>query len=328
MRTHLPKILLIIFMLSTASLSAQKVGLLMDSYVLDRWYSDQKHFTEKVKSLGGEVVVEVAYGDTTVQEALAKKMIAAGIKVLVVVPIDGKHAAKIVTHAKSALVPVISYDRLILSNDLALYASYDNVKVGILQAEYALKKVSTGNYLLFNGPVSDNNAVLFRQGQLKALESAVKSGKINVIGDYVMNGWGELDALMEMQNFLSANKPTPNAILAANDALANGVIQALPAELTGKVVITGQDADLVALRNIVVGTQSMTIYKPIKPLAEMAAEMAMKLTKGDNLPGTVLKSGEISVKAILLAPIVVDKDNYKSTVVKDGHAALNEIEKK
>src|SRR5688572_9910525 len=115
---------------------AQKIGLLMDSYVIDRWYIDQKLFTDKVKALGGECLVEMPYGDPDEQVKLGKKLISMGVDALVIIPTDGKRAAEIVEAAKAANIPVIAYDRMINSSDLSLYISYDNLKVGKLQAEY------------------------------------------------------------------------------------------------------------------------------------------------------------------------------------------------
>jgi len=161
------------------SLHAQKIGLLLDSYVTDRWYVDQKVFMDKVKALGGETQLEVAYGDPAEQLRLGKKMIADGVKVLVIVAVDAAKAVEIVQEAKRAKVPVLSYDRLIDSNDISVYISYNNEKVGELQAQYALSKIPTGKLLLLNGPVTDNNAILFRNGQLKVLKKSIDEGKIN-----------------------------------------------------------------------------------------------------------------------------------------------------
>jgi D-xylose transport system substrate-binding protein len=305
---------------------AQKIGLLMDSYITDRWYMDQKLFTDKVKALGGEVQVEVAYGDAAEQVRLTRKMIDDGVKVLVVVPVDAHKCSEIVDIAKKANVPVISYDRLIVNPATTLYISYNNVKVGELQANYALNKMPRGNYLLINGPETDNNAILFRQGQLNVLKPHADKGEIKIIADFVMSDWGEIGAIMKIDEFLSASKIKPDAIVAANDALANGSIQSLPANLLGKIIITGQDADIVGLKNIIAGRQSMTIYKPIRPLAELSAETAMKLARGEAVHGmTKLQNEGISVDAILLDPVAVDKLNYNETVIKDGHASLSEV---
>jgi D-xylose transport system substrate-binding protein len=301
----------------------------MDSYVIDRWYKDQAFFSEHIKTLGGECLVEVAYGDADTQTKLAQKLIDAGIKVLVIIPVDATKSADIVQAAKKVNIPVISYDRLISSKDLTFYISYNNFTVGTLQAKYAMKKVPVGNYLLINGPVSDNNAILFRNGQMSVLQPAVKAGKIKIIDDFILGSWSEMETMMKVEEFNSSGKPKPDAIIAANDAIAMGVVQTVPKDILGKVVITGQDADLIALKYIVAGEQSMTIYKPIKPLAYQAAEIAMKLARKEKLPNTTrMKFQDVEIPAILLTPIVVDKKNYKETVVKDGSVKLSDIEKK
>ena len=310
----------------TLSLQAQKIGLVLDSFVSDRWYLDQKLIQQKIKELGGECLVEVANGDPAEQVNVSKKLIQQGVKVLIVVAVDAVKSAEIVTIAKAAHVPVISYDRLIMSSDIALYISYNNTKVGELQAQYALDKFPTGKYVLLNGPVSDNNAIQLRNGQLKILQPNIDNGKIKLLGDFVLNDWGEIGALMKMDDFFSSTPERPEIVLAANDALADGTIQALPADLVKKIAITGQDADLNAIRNIISGKQSMTIYKPIKPLAFMAAELAVKLAKGGEVTGkTKFQSGDITVDAIFLNPIIVDKTNYSETVVKDGHVKASEL---
>ena len=315
--------------LVTLQASAQKIGLLMDSYVIDRWYLDQKLFTDKVKELGGEVIVEVPYGDPDEQVKLGRKLIEQKVDVLVIVPTDAKKAAEIVKEAKAAGIPVIAYDRLIISRDLSFYISYNNLKVGNLQAEYALRKVPKGKYLIMNGPTSDNNAILFRKGQMQVLQPSIDKGDITVVADYVLNDWSEIEALMKLDEFFGSNEVHPDVIIAANDALANGCIQSLPKEQVGKTLITGQDADLLALKNIISGNQSMTIYKPIKPLAHGAAMAAMALAKGEKIQNkTVIKSEGYEIEAILLDPIVVDKENCKDTVVKDGHVTLSELYQK
>ena len=305
--------------------NAQKIGLLMDSYFIDRWFIDQKLISDKIKELGGECIIEVAYGDADEQVRLGRKMIADGVKVLIIVPTDAKKAVLIVEAAKAAHVPVIAYDRLIDTKDISFYISYNNFTVGTLQASYAMKKVPAGNYLLINGPVSDNNAILFREGQLKMLKPSIDSKKIKIIGDIVLESWSEIETMMKMDDFLASIETKPDVIIAANDALANGALQSLPADLAGKVVITGQDAELSAIKSIINGNQSMTIYKPIKPLAFIAAESALKLARGEKLINTIkmnVSGGQVDAR--LLEPIVVDKMNYKETVVKDGHIKLSE----
>jgi D-xylose transport system substrate-binding protein len=305
---------------------AQKIGLLMDSYVSDRWYIDQKYLINTIRELGGECIVEVPYGDPDEQLRLGKKLIEQKVEALIIIASDTRKAVAIVEMAKKSNVPVISYDRLILSNDISYYISFDNEKVGRMQAEYALSKVPSGHFVLLNGPKSDYNAILFRQGQLRALDSSIRNGNIKVVGDFVLDDWSEILALMKMDEELSTSKRTPDAIIAANDALANGAILALSKDQVGKVVVTGQDADPTGVKNIIQGNQSMTVYKPIKPLAMRAAEIAMILArKGDISNKKKIRFSDIEVYAELLAPLTVDKNNYKETVVKDGHVSLSEV---
>lgn len=305
---------------------AQKIGFLIDSYVMDRWYLDHKLFEDKVIKLGGECRVEVPYGDPVEQVRIGKKMIDEGIDVLVLVPIDAEKAAEIVTYAKSKNVPVISYERLVFSPDISVYIGYNAEKVGQMEAEYLVKKFPEGNYVLVNGPTSDNNAILLRKGQMAVLQPYIKSGKIKLAGDLVLNEWSEIEALMKVEELLSKTGIKPNAIIAGNDAIANGAIQVLPQDLIGKVGVAGQDADLTAIKNIISGAQSMTIYKPIRALAELAAETAMILANEDPVKGiTKFTSGDLVVDAILLDPVSVDKDNIKDTVVKDGHVTQSQV---
>ncbi|HOX82647.1 MAG TPA: substrate-binding domain-containing protein [Chryseolinea sp.] len=318
--------LFVLLILCGLSVKAQKIGVVFDSFVSDRWYLDQKLLTEKINALGGECLVEVANGDPAEQVKLSKKLIDKGVKVLIVIAVDAVKSAEIVTLAKASHVAVISYDRLIMSNDIAVYLSYNNTKVGELQAQYMVDRFPTGNYVLLNGPVADDNAVQFKSGQLKVLKPLIDKGKIKIIGDFVLNDWGEIGALMKMDDFFSSTTERPDVVIAANDALADGTIQAFPSDLVKKISITGQDADLGAIRNLISGKQTMTIYKPIKPLAYMAAEIAIKLAKGDKVSGaTKFQSGTVTVDAIFLDPIVVDKSNYNETVVKDGHVKASEL---
>ena len=322
-------ILCTLLCLAAGHITAQKIGLLMDSYVVDRWYLDQKLFTERVRALGGECIVEVPHGDPDEQLRLGKKLLDSGINVLVVVASDSRKAAAIVSAANEKKVPVISYDRLILSNGLSFYISYDNTRVGNLQARYALEKVPRGKYLLINGPPTDYNAVLFRKGQMEALQPHIDNGEIEVVGDIVLNEWSEIEALMRIDELFSTSTIKPDVIIAANDALATGTIQAIPIDMLGHVLITGQDAELIALKNIISGNQAMTVYKPIKDLAYRAAEIAMDFSHGKKpKKSTKLRTEEIEVDAILLNPTVVDKQNYRKTVVQDGHVSLSEVHSK
>jgi D-xylose transport system substrate-binding protein len=303
---------------------AQKIGLLLDSYFIDRWYTDEKVLSERVRELGGECIIANPNGVAEEQFRMATKMMDDGIDVLVIVPVDGKKAIQIVDAAKARNIPVIAYDRFIKSKGVSFFVSYDSKMVGQLQAKYAAEHAPTGNYLLVNGPVSDNNAILFREGQLEVLKNAVASKKINIIGDFVLNDWSEMEAMAKVDEFLSTSKVLPDVIIAGNDAIATGALQSIPESSAHKMIIVGQDGDIMAIRNIIDGQQSMTVYKPIRPLATKAAEVAMQLAQKKPVHGSLkVKIDDVEVDAIQLTPIVVDKNNYKETVVKDGHVNLS-----
>jgi D-xylose transport system substrate-binding protein len=315
----------VIMILFVQTVAAQKIGLLMDSYFIDRWYTDQKVMSQKITELGGQCITEVPHGDPVEQVRLAKKLIAEKVDALILVPTDATKAIEIVDAAKEANIPVLVYDRFVSNPHVSFFISYNNGVIGRLQALYALNKVPEGKYLLINGPVSDNNAILFRDGQLSRLKSSIDAGKVKIIGDIVLGEWSEMESMMKVEEFFATTKERPDVIIAANDAIATGALQALPAALVGKTVVIGQDAELLAIKNIIKGHQSMTIYKPIPPLAERAAEIAIKLARKEAIQGSSkFKFGDVEVDAIQLDPMIVEISNYKQTVIKDGHVTLRE----
>jgi D-xylose transport system substrate-binding protein len=321
--TRILKLLLSVCLLATQVANAQKIGLLMDSYFIDRWYLDQKVLSERIKQLGGECITEVPNGDADEQVRLGKKLISEGVDALIIIAVDGKKAIEIADAAKLKNIPVIAYDRFIKSKGINFYISYDSKMVGQLQAKYALEKAPSGNYLLLNGPVSDNNAILFREGQLETLKSAIDSKQITIIGDFVLNDWSEMEAMMKVDEFMSTSNVKPNVLIGGNDALATGALQSLPETTSEKRIVIGQDGELMAIRNIIKGEQTMTVYKPIRPLASKAAEVAMQLAKKQPIKSSgKFKVDDLEVNAIQLIPIVVDISNYNETVIKDGHVSL------
>ena len=322
------KKLLLIVLIGCASVGySQKIGLLMDSYVVERWLNDRNYMCEEITKLGGECLVKVAEGVAENQLTQAKELIKAGAKVLIVVPVDIKEAVKVVDYATENGVKVIAYDRIIPTDKLAAYLSFDNEKVGMLQAEYAIKNAPKGNYVLMNGPKSDYNAILFRKGQLQVLKPYEEKGDIKILEDIVLEEWGELNAFLEMQEQSLTLTNEINAVVAANDALASGVISALGDESVVKpMYITGQDAEIRAVRNLKKDLQDMTVYKPIKDLAKLAAKSAMKLANNESINELKYTTvAGVKVKAILLEPKVVTKDNYMETVVADGHVTVDEL---
>ncbi|OUM99718.1 MAG: D-xylose ABC transporter substrate-binding protein [Paenibacillaceae bacterium ZCTH02-B3] len=305
------------------------IGLSMDTLQEERWQRDRDLFVAKAKELGAEVEVQSANSDDAKQIAQAESLISQGVDVLVVIPHDAEATAAIVEKAHAAGVKVIAYDRLIKNSDVDLYVSFDNERVGQMQAEAIVKLVPKGKYVYIGGSETDNNAHLFKKGAFDVLQPYIERGDIEIVYDQWTKDWNPAVAMANMENALTANNNQIDAVVAANDGTAGGVIQALAAQgLAGKIPVSGQDAELAACQRIVEGTQTMTVYKPIKLLAEKAAELAVAMAKGEQIQtDRTVHNGKIDVPSILLDPISVDKTNIDQTVIADGFHSREDVYK-
>jgi D-xylose transport system substrate-binding protein len=302
------------------------IGFSLGSTLEERWNTDVSLFTERAKELGASVNNEVSNNNIDTQILQIRNLISQGVKVIVVVPVDSEKIAPVVAEAHTAGVKIIAYDRLIKNSDLDLYVSFDNVKVGELEAQSVLDKVSKGNFAYIGGSPADNNAYLVKQGSMSILDPKIKSGDITLVVDKFMDNWDPTEAYKTVKAYLATGK-TLDAVVSANDGMAFGTIQALQEKgLAGKVPVSGQDADLAACQRIVAGTQTATVYKPIKSLAFKAAEMAVVMAHW-KMPETnnVVNNGKINVPSFLLEPVIVNKDNMMSTVINDGFHTYKEV---
>jgi len=213
------------------------------------------------------------------------------------------------------------------NSDVDLYVSFDRVETGWMQAEYLVKHAPKGNYVLIAGSPNDEGAKILHDAQMKVLQPYVDRGDIKVIADGYTKDWLPTEAYIFMLKAIDSTKGNIAAVLASNDGLAGGAIQALGEHnLAGKVFVSGQDADLRAVICIAQGTQSMTVYKPITNEAAVAAEEAVRLAKGEKTRANkTVNNGKVDVPAILLKPIEVTRGNIKETVVKDGFQTLKSI---
>lgn len=304
-----------------------KIGLLMDSYEQERWERDRDYFIKHATELGAEVMVEVSEGSAAKQFDQAEKLLREKADILVIVPVDLNKTASIVALAHRYNAKVLSYDRLIKDCDLDFYISFDNIEVGALQAEYLAKVCPEGNYAVIGGAVTDNNAALIKLGQMEVLEPLIEKGDIKIVYDQFSEKWSEDNGYYHMIECLKKHSDI-DAVLAANDALANGAAKALEEKsLLGKVYLTGQDAELEACQRIIAGTQSMTVYKPIEAIAYKAAEIAVKLATESTFDEVHLavNNGKKMVPSLLLPAMVVNKETLKLTVVADGYLKENKI---
>ncbi|WP_019414466.1 D-xylose ABC transporter substrate-binding protein [Paenisporosarcina sp. TG20] len=304
-----------------------KIGFSMDTLLEERWIKDRDLFKEAVEALGAEVEIMAANGDDALQISQAETLISQGIDLLILVPHNAESTATIVHKAHLAGIKVIAYDRLVKNADIDLYVSFDNEQVGEMQARAITKLVPKGNYVYIGGASTDNNAHLIKKGAFNVLKPLIDKGDITIVYDQWTKDWEPANALANMREALKANGNQIDAVIAANDATAGGVIQALMEQgLAGIVPVTGQDAELAAAQRIVEGTQSMTVYKPIKSLTTKAAQLAVALAKGETV-GEYQKvnNGKIEVPSVLLSPIAVDLLNIDDTIIADGFHSRKDV---
>jgi D-xylose transport system substrate-binding protein len=305
-----------------------RIGFSMDTLKEERWQRDKALVEQRCQEVGAQCEVQVANGDDAVQTKQCDNLLTKGVDVLIVAPHNGQIAASIVEAAHRQGVPVISYDRLIRNSDVDLYVSHQVVKIGQMQAQYALDHAPKGNYVLIGGSQTDNNAVLLMEGQMSVLQPAVDKGQIKIVAKQYAREWLASEALRIMEDALTKNSNDIQAVVASNDGTAGGAISALPPQLVGKILVTGQDAALDAVQRVVEGKQTMTIYKPIQPLAFSAVDSAMKLAKGEKVDAKdKINNGKIDVPAMLFEPMVLDKNNVMQTVIKDGYHKLEDVYK-
>jgi len=316
-----------LLLLSNCSRKA-KIGFLMDVSDTGRWLKDKELFIKNVEEMGGEVILKASEGDAEKQYQLAKEILAENINVLVIIPSDLNAAANIVKLAHQHEVPVVSYDRIIKNCMLDFYISFDNVQVGELQAKYLSTVCPKGKYAILGGAVTDNNSFLLRLGQLNILQPLMERGDIDVVFDQYVDFWSPVEGYRLMKECLAEHSQI-DAVLAANDQLAEGALKAIQEANRQPIPeISGQDAEDEACRRIIAGTQAMTVYKPIEAIALKTAEIVMQMILEKRIPKTYLSvnNGKRQVPAILLPAMVVNKQTIDLTVVADGYFKEHNIE--
>ncbi|MEU3607329.1 substrate-binding domain-containing protein [Streptomyces sp. NPDC035033] len=308
-----------------------RIGLLLPESKTTRYEKfDRPYIEQKIKELAPDAQIDYynAAESATTQQQQVNTALAKGDKVLILDAVDAKSIQSSVEKADKAGVKVVAYDRL-AQGPVDAYVSYDNRKVGELQGKALLDalgdKADSGQIVMHNGSPTDPNAAEFKAGAHSVLDGKVKIGK-----EYDTPNWDPNNANQQMSGAISAlGKDNIVGVYSANDGLAAGIATALKAAGMN-VPLTGQDAQLDAIQRILLGTQTITVEKPYKPEADIAATMAVNLAQGkelprDLVPTTVTSGSGQKVPATLLTPVVVDKDNIKDTVVKDGLYTVEEI---
>jgi D-xylose transport system substrate-binding protein len=325
--------------------------LLPDSATSPRWESDDRRFFEQhFTEAGVDFNIVNAEGDAAQQQSQAEQAIADGASVILLISNDTGSGAAIIDQAKEADVQVVEYDRFNTGGSGgAAYVSFDNVRVGATMAEFMEPAIDAldaekPRVVMLNGGEEDNNSFLFRSGYAETVEARVDAGDWELVADQHVPGWDNQQAQTIMEQILVDANNGVDAVFAANDGLANSAINALEAAGIEGAPVSGQDATAAGIQNILLGKQTMTVYKPIEAEAAVAAEVALALRNGEDIStvesdfefsliGIEAETGEPAEAAegegivpyFALVPIGVTADNIADTVIADGFRTVEEI---
>lgn len=322
-----------------------KVGISMPTNDLQRWNQDGANLKEQLEAKGYEVVIQFASNDAQVQATQIENMIADGCNVLVIAAKEANSLGTVLAQAKENNVISIAYDRLILDTaDIDYYVSFDNFTVGAVQGEYIKTTLDLDNaegpfnIELAGGDPGDNNARVFFDGEMSILKPYIDSGKLVVVSgqtefdQIATNDWDAATAQARMENILStyyADKPL-HAVCCANDSTALGTANALASNYTNDVypVITGQDCDIVNVKNIMAGKQAMSVFKDTRLLAAQTVAMVEAILQGGTPEvnnTTDYHNGKFIVPSYLCDPTPCTKDNYEELLLGSGYYKAEEL---
>ena len=303
-----------------------KIGFILDTMNEERYQKDKAYFEEKAKALGAKVIFAAANSDVATQMNKVENMLSLGVKALVIQPVDSNAASSMVEAAKKENVPVIAYDRIIYKAPLSLYVTQDSFKVGVLQAEAAVKATNgKGNYVILSGAEGHSVAEAITSGVKSVL---AKYPDVKLVTHQYHPGWDTSIALKTTENALTKNKNEIAAILANNSGMAHGAVQAVAEQkLAGKIFIAGADADLAAIKDIVSGKQQFEVLKDIRPLAEAAAEAAVALAKGQVVKSdsTVDNQSGTPVPVINTPVYPITMENLEEKIFNSGFHDRNAV---
>lgn len=309
--------------------------LLPDSATSARWETDDRRFFEQVfDEAGVRYTIVNAEKDARVQQTQAEQAITNGAKVILLVNLDSGSGAAIIAQAREAGVYIIDYDRLTIEGPGAdLYVSFDNTAVGRLMGETMEPiinnlPVDVPRIVQLNGSQTDNNATMLREGAYSITWPYFESGRWELVDEQTVPDWDNQQALIIFEQMLTASGGDIDAVFAANDGLASSVIAALKSQGLGPLPLSGQDATVAGIQNILAGWQTMTVYKPIHLEVEAVANAAIALLHGEDistLTTDTINNGQSAVPYIKLTPIAVTADNIAETVIADGFRTWDEI---
>ena len=329
-----------------AAPTGNKVGVSMPTKDLQRWNQDGSNMQSELEAAGYEVDLQYASNDVATQVSQIENMINGGCSVLVIASIDGESLTTVLEGAKSAGIPVIAYDRLIMNTDaISYYATFDNYMVGTKQGQYIVDTLDLDNaegpfnMEITGGSPDDNNAKFFYQGAIDVLQPYMDAGKIVVPSGQIefatvgTPAWSTETAQSRMENILSSNYSDGTQLdicLCSNDSTALGVENALAANYTGEYpVVTGQDCDIANVKNMIDGKQSMSIFKDTRTLASQVVKMVGQILSGEKVDVNdteTYDNGTGVIPSYLCEPVFADVNNYKELLIDSGYYAESDLQ--
>ena len=311
---------------SAAASKAEVAVLLPDTQSSVRWEQFDRPYLDKALTAAGiSHTIVNAQNDPSTQKTQAEQAITNGAKVIMLVDLDPGSGAAIIASAHAKGVKVIDYDRLTLGGGADFYVSFNNTRVGQLQGQGLVNCIKAQGLSKpvvaeLNGSPTDNNATLFANGYNSVLTPLYASGTLSKGPNQSVPMWDNQQALTIFEQMLQQTGNKINAVLAANDGLANSVISAETARKLKYVPVTGQDATAAGIQHILAGQQCMTVYKAVKLEADAASKVAIAMVKAQTPPtnGTVQNGPGKTTPAELETPVAVTKTNIEGTVIKDG----------
>lgn len=324
-----------------------KIGVAMPTKDLQRWNQDGENMKKELESAGYKVDLQYANNDIATQVSQIENMITGGCELLVIASIDGGSLSTVLEEAKSEEIPVIAYDRLIMDTDaVSYYATFDNNKVGQIQGQYIVdtlkldKEKGPFNLELFTGSSDDNNCRFFFGGAMDVLQKYIDEGKLVVqsgqtkLEEVATPNWSTEEAQKRMDNILTANYTGDkkiDVILSSNDSVANGVTNALKSagyNADNFPILTGQDCDMTSVKNILDGTQSMSVFKDTRTLATQVVKMVDQIMSDEKVDVNDEKSydnGTGVIPTYLCEPVFADKENYKELLIDSGYYTEDQL---
>jgi len=301
---------------SLAAAADLVVGVSWSNFQEERWKTDEAAMKDALASGGAKYISADAGGSAEKQLADVESLIARGANALIVLAWDSDAVLPAISRAQAEGIPVLGYDRLIEAPGV-FYLTFDNVEVGRMQARAVYKMQPKGNYVFIKGAPTDPNADFLHGGQVEVLQAAIDSGDIKIVGDQYTDAWLPENAQRNMEQILTANDNKVDAVVASNDGTAGGVVAALTAQGMEGIPVSGQDGDHAALNRVARGWQTVSVWKDARALGKAAAEVAVKLAKGEQVDGAIKWSGGtkgVEMDAILLPPMPITHDNLDAVI--------------